>query len=213
MADSDGPSVQSCSCKVGAVAAEFGLDDIDETLRQAWTASDGPSVRTLAARFNKRVLRAAFHEAGRLPLDGEIDNVYRILTDDETADSDRTRARQRLKRDGIAIAEVEDHLVSHQTLYRHLVECLDASHDEPEKSDDERIDDWRRRLRALQSRTTSVTARGIEQLRTNGAVDIGSFDVVLEATVTCEDCGTFYTLEEFLDARTCDCQPTTDERL
>ncbi|MEF8871476.1 MAG: hypothetical protein V5A41_07580 [Haloarculaceae archaeon] len=195
-----------CSCKVGTVAADCGLGDIHSELRTQWLNDDGPSVRTLTDSFNKRVLETAFRQAGNLPLDGEVDNIYRLLWDDDSDVAERTRARERLRQEGIPVDEVEEQLVSHQTLYRHLVECLDASYEPPEKSADERLDTWRTRMLALQNRTASVTAQGIEQLDRHDAVDIGSFDVTIDATVTCEDCGGFYSLEEFLDTGACDCQ-------
>lgn len=204
MGDGDAGSAQPCSCKVGTAAAEYGLDGIHDELRREWTDGEA-GVRTLADRFNKRVLRAAFRRAGRLPIDGEIDNVYRVLTDDADAGS-RTQARERLRRDGVRVADVEERLVSHQTLYRHLVDCLDASHDPESKTDAERVEAWRDRLLALQNRTAGVAERGIEQLDDSGSVRVGSFDVMVDVNLLCEDCGGFYTVEEFLDRGACDCQ-------
>ena len=205
MGESEAAATRPCSCKVEVVTAEFDLDGIHEEMCREWADDDGKSVRELADMFNKRVLRTAFRRADKLPIDGEIDNLYRVLTDDDTDPGSRTRAREQLRQDDIPIADVEDRFVSHQTLYRHLVNCLDRAHEPPEKTDEERIEEWRSRLMALQSRTTSVTERGIDQLSNNGAVDIGSFDVLLEVNVMCEDCGGFYTVGEFLDAEACDC--------
>lgn len=207
MGDADAGTAP-CSCKVGRVAAEYGLDGVHADLRREWTDGGG-SVRDLADTFNKRVLRAAFGRAGHLPIDGEVDNVYRVLTGDADAGS-RTRARERLRRDGVPIAEVEDRLISHQTLYRHLVDCLDATHDPEEPTDAERIEEWRNRLLALQNRTARVAARGVEQLRHNGAVEAGSVDVMVDVNLLCEDCGGFYTVEEFLDRGACDCRSDDD---
>lgn len=206
MADSDAADVGACSCKLGTVASDFELEGIHEELQQEWGDDDGMSVRELADMFNKRVLRTAFRRADKLPIEGEIDNVYQVLTDGETDPGSRMRARDQLRQEGIPIEDVEDRFVSHQTLYRHLVDCLDTAHQPAGKTDAERIEEWRSRLLALQSRTTSVTERGIEQLSNNGSVEIGSFDVLLEVNVLCEDCGGFYTLDEFLDERACDCE-------
>jgi hypothetical protein len=205
---SDPPA--GCSCKVGTVAAAFDLDGVYEEFRREWAADDGASVRELADLFNKRVLRAAFRRAGRLPIDGEIDNVYRVLTDDETDAGSRTRAREQLRQDGISVDDVEDRFVSHQTLYRHLVDCLDASYDPAEKTDAERVADWRERLLALQNRTAGVTERGIDQLRSNGALDAGTVDVMVDVNVLCEDCGGFYTVAEFFEDGGCECPSPGD---
>ncbi|MEF8828031.1 MAG: hypothetical protein V5A49_03285 [Haloarcula sp.] len=197
--------MRRCSCKVGAVATEFDLGDTYERLGPAWTGDDGESVRSLAESFNRQVLRAAFVDAGTLPLDGEVANVYRILTDEGVDEGERTKCRERLRQQGIPIDHVTERFVSHQTLYRHLVNCLDVSYETGEKTAKERVESWRGRLLALQNRTNRVAERAVEQLADSGAVSIGNADVTTEVTVTCEDCGGFYRIEELLDSRTCEC--------
>jgi hypothetical protein len=194
-----------CSCKVGAAATEFDLDDAYERLGAEWTDDDGESVRSLAESFNRQVLRAAFVDAGTLPLDGEVANVYRILTEEGVDEGERTRCRERLRQQGIPVDDVTERFVSHQTLYRHLVDCLDVSHEPGEKTAEERVDAWRSRLLALQNRTSRVAERAVEQLVDSGAVSIGNADVTTEVTVTCEECGGFYRVEELLDSRRCEC--------
>jgi hypothetical protein len=211
MTDTDAGAAQLCSCKVGTVAATYSLGDVHDELARKWGTEDGPSVRELTATLNKRVLQVAFREAGTLPIDGEVDNIYRVLTDESADGADRTRARNRLQQVGIDVDSVEDAFVSHQTLYRHLVNCLDASYEATEKTPEERVEKWRRRLLALQNRTADITTQGIEQLSSAEAVDIGSFTVTTEVTVSCEDCGRFYTVEEFLDAEQCDCGAASKE--
>ena len=211
MTDADTEPAQVCSCKVGSVAATYSLGDVHDELARKWGTEDGPSVRELTDTFNKRVLAVAFREAGTLPIDGEVDNIYRVLTADSTDAASRMRARDRLQQVGIEIDEVEDALVSHQTLYRHLVNCLDTSYEAAEKTAEERVGEWRTRLLALQNRTTDITTQGIEQLSAADAVDIGSFTVTTEVTVSCENCGRFYTVEEFLDAGECDCGTALDQ--
>ena len=196
----------ACSCKVGSAAAEFDLTEVHDDLDREWQRGDGPSVRELADRFNRRILEAAYRRAGTLPIEGELDNVYRVLTGDDADSADRTRARDRLRQDGIDVEPVEAAFVSHQTLYRHLVNCLDATYETPEKSTDERIEEWRTRLLALQSRTVDVTEQGITQLCSQDVLELGSFTVTADVAVSCEDCGRFYTVEELLDTRTCACK-------
>ncbi|WP_302081849.1 rod-determining factor RdfA [Salinibaculum rarum] len=211
MADPDTGGETPCSCKVSTVATDCGLDDVHAELRQAWERSDGKSVRELAAEFNRRVLSAAFADAGRLPIDGELDNLYRVLTDDDVDEGSRTRAREQLRQDGIDVEAVEERFISHQTLYRHLVNCLDADQETATRTDAERIETWETRLRALQNRTENVISQAISQLRNSETIEIGSYDVLLDVNVLCEDCGTFYTLSEFLDERACECQNPSDE--
>lgn len=210
MTEEDPGPDDRCSCKVGTVAQAYGLDGIDERLGERWRGDE--SVRDLAAWFNREILRAALERAGTVPIDGEVDNLYRVLTDDDVGAGSRRRARQRLRDDDVSVEDVEDQFISHQTLYRHLVNCLDVNHDsEPEGADD-RIRVWRDRIRSLRNRTAQVTGRGLDQLSTADAVEIGSPDVLVDISVFCEDCGEFYDIESFLEERECDCeQPTATD--
>lgn len=203
MADTSGDPPEDCSCKVGAVAAEFELEGIHDELERRW--DEDTSVRELTDMFNRRVLREAFRRAGRLSIDGEIENAYRVLTDDDAAAGSRERAREQLRQDGVPIEDVEDRLVAHQTLYRHLADCLGVTYEREQQSDSERIEAWRERLLALQNRTERVTEGGIEQLRDSGAIDAGDVDVLVDVNVLCNECGQFATLETFLEAGGCEC--------
>lgn len=201
------PSETVCTCKVSTVAQRWELDGIHEELEGQW-ASEGTSVRALTEQFNRRVLRAGFEASGRTPIDGEIDNLYRVLTGDDIDAGSRTQARERLRRNDVPVEELEDQFVSHQTLYRHLRNCLAVTHEADDRTTAELIDTWRDRIRALQARTGSVTERGVSQLSDGDAVDIGDFDVLVDVNVICNDCGEFYELEAFLDGRACGCGET-----
>jgi hypothetical protein len=194
-----------CSCKVATAAGAYGLDGIHGELAQRWGRTDGPSVRALAESFNTQCLQAAFRRAGRFPLDGEVANAYHLLTDNDVDPVEQSRAREQLRQDGIDVATVEDRFVSHQTMYRHLTECLDVTHEKADHSDSERIETWRDRLRALENRTDRVTARAVQQLTEAGAIDITKADVSVDVSVACESCGGFYRVEELFDVRRCDC--------
>lgn len=198
-----------CECKLGRVAATYGFESIHDDLRRRWEAEE-VSVRDLAGEFNRRVLRAAVGEAGRTFFDGEVANLYRLLTDEDVDAGSRTQARERLRQAGVPIDDVEGAFVSHQTVYRHLVDCLDASQEQSRPDADARVDAWRDRFQSLEARTARVTERGIDQLRNAGALDVGPADVYVEVTVTCEACGRFYTLDELLTERACDCAPDAE---
>jgi hypothetical protein len=193
------------------MAAEFDLEAVDKTLASEWRDVDGKSVRDLADWFNKELLRSALRSQGRIPTTGEVDNLYRVLTDESVDAVERDRARNRLRQDGVDIADAERAMVSHQTLYRHLVNCLGTTRQRPSKSNGERLADWRSRIQALKNRTVRVTSRGIEQLQRSDSVAVGSADVALELVVSCRDCGASYPVEEFFDARSCDCHSPPDE--
>ncbi len=207
MTGNDAGTDQPCSCKVGTVAAASGLDGIHDHLRSRW---DGDaSVRDLTSAFNRRVLRVAIEASGTVPIDGEVENIYRVLTDDAVDAGSRTRARERLRQDGVSVEDVEARFVSHQTVYRHLVDCLGREHESGYDTPADRVDAWRERVRSLRTRTARVTERGLDQLSAADAVEVGSVDVLVDISLLCEDCGEFYDVETFLEDRTCGC--STDE--
>jgi hypothetical protein len=194
-----------CECKLGRVAAVHDLADVHDELGRRWGERGDASVRELTEQFNRRVLRSAFERSGRSPIDGEIRNFYRVLNDDDVDAGSRTRARERLREEGIEITALEEQFISHQTMYRHLVDCLDVSDASAHEDDEAIASTWVDRIRSLEARAARVTERGIEQLRSRGVIEIGSADVLVDVTVLCSDCGTFYTFEELADGRACEC--------
>ncbi|MFC6722725.1 rod-determining factor RdfA [Halobacteriaceae archaeon SHR40] len=196
-----------CSCKVGTVADSCGFPEIHDRLAAQWT-DDDHSVRDLTEQFNRRLVRAGFEQADRIPIDGEIENLYRVLTDDDVDAGTRTQARERLRQDGVPIEEIESQFVSHQTVYRHLRNCLGVSRDDETETATECIDSWRDRIDALRARTAAVTDRGVSQLASQDAIDGEAFDVLVDITVICDDCGQFYDLDELFEGRGCDCAST-----
>ncbi|ELY50961.1 rod-determining factor RdfA [Natronolimnohabitans innermongolicus] len=196
----------TCGCKLGRVAAEHGLSTLDDDLVAYWTGDgdDQMSTRQLATHVNQRVLEAALDEADIIPKDGEVENTYRLLTDDDVSSGTRVQTRNELRRDGVPIDDVESNFVSHQTVYNHLTGCLETELETP--SDEERIERSADKLGALQNRTAAVTTDTVEQLTRNDVVDIGDFNVTVSVTVTCEDCLQEYPIRTLLEERSCGCQ-------
>lgn len=211
MSDTTADTPPTCNCKVSRVATEHGLGEIHDELERRWGTDGDESVRELAKEFNQRVLRAGVERSGRTPLDGEVENFYRVLTEDDVDAGSRTQVRERLRRDGVPIDDIEEQFVSHQTMYRHLADCLDVTREPAHEDADSRVSTWRDRIRSLQTRLARVTERGIEQLRGTESVEVGSFEVYIDVNVFCSDCGRLYTIEEFLDRRVCECDVEGDE--
>jgi len=64
--------------------AEYNLSGLGVELEQLWTAeTDRQSLRELAAYSNQQLLQQRLEEAGVQILDGEVENIYRLLTDDD----------------------------------------------------------------------------------------------------------------------------------
>ncbi|AGB36211.1 rod-determining factor RdfA [Natronococcus occultus] len=204
MADRKTERDETC-CKLGRVAEKYELTGLDEDLVASWTGEGDEqySTRELATIVNQRVLEAAFETAGVSYKDGEIENTYRLLSDDDVTSGTRVQTRNELERDGIPVEDVESDFVSHQTVYNHLTKCLEAELATP--SAEERLERAEEKLGALQNRTEAVTGDTIAQLRRNDALEIGAYDVLVSVTVTCEECQQQYTVRELLEERTCGC--------
>lgn len=190
----------SCGCKVGRVAEKHGLT-VDDNLVSRWT-TERESTRKLADWFNRRVLESALQTASFSPRDGEVTNIYRLLTGDDVTSGTRIETRADLERQGVDVESVEADFCSHQTVYNHLTTCLGASLTEP--TAEQRRSDAVETLGSLRSRTEAVTVDTIDRLDRHGAVDIEGFDVLVSVTVSCTECHEQYTVRDFLRAGGCD---------
>ncbi|ARS90758.1 rod-determining factor RdfA [Natrarchaeobaculum aegyptiacum] len=201
----DAAAESSCGCKVGRVGDRYALGELDDELVRYWTdpSDDRYSTRELATHVNQRILETALEEAGLQLKDGEVENMYRLLTDDDVSSGTQVQTRKELERDGVDIEDVERDFVSHQTVYNHLRNCLEAELQTP--SDEERLERSRDKLGALRNRTGAVTEDTIAQLERNDVLDIGEFDVLVTVTVTCKDCRQQYTVRDLLEQGGCDC--------
>jgi len=177
---------------------------MDDELVEYWTTdADGrASVRELTRQFNERTLEAAMTAAGMAALDGEVENTYRLLEDEEVSSGMRTQTKHRLERAGVDIESVEADFVSHQTLYTHLTDCLDAACDD---HGEDRVKRERTRLRTLRNRTVAVAEDAVARLEDDDLA-LDDFDVFVEVSVVCDDCGALHDFETLLDRGGCGCQ-------
>ena len=199
------PPGEGHCCKVGRVIEAYGLPSMDDRLTARWLGTDGErlGLRDLKAFFNRAVLRAAMQEAGLDPLDGEVDEIYRLLADGEPQDRSRVRAQDRLERAGIDVDDVQRDFVSHPTVGTHLKECIGV---EPPQADEvDQLAKAEERVFKLQNRMEAVVRGSIEHLRDTGRVDADDFDIFVSARVMCERCGTQYDVHDFLRREGCGC--------
>lgn len=192
--------------KIERVVEKRDLGDLAAELELRWTdEEDRNSLRELAELFNQRVLEAALREAGQSPLDGEVENLYRLLTADDVSPGMRTQARRQLERTGVDVEDLTDDFVSHQTVHTYLTERRGVKHDSDSRNP---VETGRERLARLRSRTETVSRETVESLRERDAVDIGEFDVIVDLQVLCEECGTQLTIEMLLEEGSCRCDET-----
>lgn len=195
--------------KVARLIETYELEpDLGDLLAELWTADDGrrESLRSLADRFNKRLLEAAMEDTGMSTLDGEVTNIYRLLTDDSVSSGNRTEAQQRLTQAGVDIENLERDFVSYQAIRSYLKDIRGLEY--KSKTDTTRVDTAIETLQRLKARTTSVTQNSLEQLRKTDRITLGEFYLFVEITVHCEDCQTQYGVVELLRNGGCTCSPT-----
>lgn len=192
--------------KVGRVIDRYGLDGLGADLERRWTGDgrDRQSLRELETYFNQRVLEAALADAGHRPVDGEVANLYRLLTDDDVATGPRTEAETTLARRGVDLDAVRGAFVSHQAIHTYLTSVREVA--PPDRPDDATPSERRRdTIQRLRNRLAAVSSRGLEGLRDAGHLEGGSFDVTVGVTVYCEDCGATMDVADLLDQGGCEC--------
>lgn len=203
MNSSKTPSEEGRRGKVERLIEEYELHGIGVELERSWTADEHRrSLRDLADYFNRRLLDRALDDAGIQQLDGELQNTYRLLTDDDVSSADRTRVRRRLERDGVDVDELERDLVTYQAIRTYLKDHRGAEYT-PDQTDP--IERGKANLQQLRGRMAAVTEGTIEQLRENDQLDLGDFRTLAEVRIVCEDCNTQFDVVELLDRGHCDC--------
>lgn len=185
-------------------AYELGASFGDQ-LEDRWTAEGDrrESLRSLADRFNRRLLEAAMADAGMATLDGEVANLYRLLTADDVSSGNRTEARRRLEQQGIDVDDLERDFVTYQAIRSYLKDYRGAEY---ERDDATTTDGVIETVQRLESRTRAVAETSLDQLRQTDQLSLGQFRLFVEVNVLCEDCGKQYGLIELLQAGSCDCE-------
>jgi hypothetical protein len=189
------------------VLSEYELLDLHAELPDLWLGESGEemSLRELADHINIALLRRAMEGAGNDPLEGEVENAYRLLTDDEVSAGVRTQQRNRLERDGVDVDELENDFVTHQAVYTYLTKGLGISKEKDDETDP--LEKHEERIQRLRSRTVAVTDNSLTELRNAGDLTLGSFDTNVDIRVYCQDCETQYELTELLQRGGCACEP------
>lgn len=194
--------------KVGRVIEAYGLAGLAEELERRWLGEgrERQSLRDLANYFNERVLEAAV-EAGDEPVvEGEVANYYELLTGEDVSKAVRTQAETKLKRRGVEVKSVKDDFVTHQAVYSYLTKYRDVTPPDTGRSTDESVDSRRETIERLRNRLSAVTATSLRELSKTGAISIGSFDVLVNIQIHCQDCETTSEVGELFESRACECQ-------
>ena len=137
-------------------------------------------------------------------IDNDVDTIYRNLTSDSVSAGVRTDTETKLSEHGIDPEQLKREFVSYQTLRTYLKEYQDAEYDEI--SDEEKIDKDMQMIDRLVTRSQSVATDRIEKLISTDRISASNLEVFVDMNVLCTDCGTQYSIDEYLEARGCDCQ-------
>lgn len=194
--------------KVGRVIQEYGLDGLGDELERRWLGDDGDrhSLRQLAEYYNRRVLEAAIDAAEGRMIEGEVENLYRLLTDDDVTASARTQAETKLSRMGVDTESLRNDFVTHQAVHTYLTKFRGVSSPTTYDTPEEAIENRRETIQRLRNRLAAVADRSLDGLREAGHVSVGAPDVMVTVTVHCHECDTTYDIVDLLDRRGCDCE-------
>lgn len=190
-----------CNCKVSRERDRYDIDADDATLVADW--QDGTSVRSLARTFNEALIDARLQSVDGSSVAWNRLPVYEAVKTDDLDQSDVIEVRRELERVGVDPDELEADLISHQTMYRHLTSCLNATATTDATPEDRR-EKARDTVYALQRRTTIVTESTMETLQSAGVTDIGDPDVLVDVQIVCRECGQSMDFETAL-ADGCNC--------
>lgn len=175
-----------CGCKVGRVTGEYDLSDVDERLVNDWQS--GTSVRHLTEELNKNIIESAMIAANIGQVNQDRDAVHDALQTDRLTQTETIEIQRELERAGVDVEQLSTNLVSHQTVYRHITNCLEASKGD-ERTPEERREKARDTVYALQQRMELVTESTIESLRSADVTELGDIEVLVDFQVVCNDCG------------------------
>lgn len=193
--------------KVARVIQEYELTGMDEELVSLWTGEDGErsSLRDLADYLNRELLRTAMEQTDMTPLDGEVENTYRLLSDDEATVGTRIEAESALDRNGIDVEKVSRDFVSHQAIHTYLTKYRDV--DGPgTDSESDQVAKTIETIQRLRSRLVAVAENGLQSLRDTERISLGDFSLLVDVRVFCEECGTQRPIVELLENGGCECQ-------
>lgn len=193
--------------KVTRLIEEYELTDIGDELEERWTQeTDRSSLRDLAEYFNRELLKKALETSNSEPLDGEIDNIYRLLTKKEVTSGVRQQTRARLKQRDVDVDKIENDFVTYQSIRTYLREHRQATPPDNTRSPNDHREAKQTTIQQLTSRLATVTEEALNELKNAGNLTLGQFDVVVTVQIHCLDCDSRVSVLELLRQKGCQCE-------
>ncbi|MFC4440125.1 MULTISPECIES: rod-determining factor RdfA [Natrialbaceae] len=200
-----GADETGADCKIDRISRKWNLENLDDRLLERRNA--GASLRELETYYNQQILDAAMRDSGVEMLDGEVENLYHLLTDAETSAGTKVDVQSRLERNGLDPDTILSDFVSYQTVRTHLRDCLGI---ETHRNTEFDITDAKNTVFKLLSRTEAITERTIDRLRSAGHLSISEPEVTLSLRIACTKCGEEYQFTRLLDRGNCSCEKTNE---
>jgi hypothetical protein len=206
--DSSDESKSVSNSKIARVIHHYDLDGLGDELIDYWTREDHEqrSLRELADYVNTNLLRTTMDSAGMSTLDGEITNTYRLLTADDVSTGVRTQLETTLERNGIDPEQLHEDFVSHQAIHTYLTQYRGVQR-HSETSEQSRLDKTETTIQRLKSRLVAVAEKRLRSLRDADTITLGTFSVLVDIRVVCEDCGAHVDIPTLLGEGGCNCDP------
>lgn len=201
------PSDSTSNSKLSRLLDEYEFERLGERIEAYWLDDTDSrySLRELATYINQQLLRTTMREAGMNPLDGEVENTYRLLTDSDVSTGTHTQARRRLNRAGVDVDQLELDFVSRQAVHTYLRKDRGVSYS-PDK--DDALEREAENIQRLNRRMTTIIGSKIEQLRNSNDLTIDEFETFIDVRILCKECDTQYQISNILDRGECECSDT-----
>ncbi|WP_336361510.1 rod-determining factor RdfA [Haladaptatus sp. ZSTT2] len=206
MEDTDG-DVPRCECKVGRLVSRYRMESVNEELEARWRGDgfEKQSVRELADLFNRTILARTLSTAGHSAVKSEVESLYHLLTGDVSKGM-TAEAHGRLENYGVDVSTLRSEFISHQTMYRHLRNCLHVSKTKTEVTVDGELD----RINRLQSRAEAVLGDTVTRLSNADALADDNYRPIVSFRVMCKRCGTITDFADIASHGGCQCQRDGD---
>jgi hypothetical protein len=191
--------------KVGKVIQRHSMDGMADELENRWTGENGEarSLRDLATYFNRELLKSVLAKNDKRYRRRDVAHIFESLTEDDVSPGERTRVRKQLERDGIDVEALEQEFVTHQAIHTFLTQGRGVTKDTEPGGD--RLGRAKQTINSLRNRVIAVTETTITQLSKAEILTIGSFDIFVDLTVHCADCGTSISVSELFESKGCEC--------
>ncbi|WP_144906570.1 rod-determining factor RdfA [Halobellus captivus] len=204
------PHSRSAS-KVAKLIHQYDLGDIGTELEERWTREENRmSLRTLAEYFNTELLAAALRKHSTNILEGEAENYYRLLTDEDVSSGTRIQAENKLEQQEIDVEALRSDFVSRQAIHTYLTKERETAYEREEQTRNERISSRIDTIRRLKNRVVAVSEQILSELAKLGDVSSSATRVSVLVQVTCDHCGSQYPFAEFISNGGCECKESRE---